>query len=468
MFIAESMGGGGFLPIDLSESLDSDSAWFRRKNTSTDEDGRFQIESPSGAAAQIAVRASGFAPLDDKRSLRSMESTDLGTIQLEEGVILAGRVLDEVGQPVAGVRLRAQATDGAEGLITVFSGEAGRLLTETDEGGNFRVDKLRTGPFLIRFLHDEFPTQSLEGTAPRPGVYRTDYLVDMGRSLSIAGQVVGMPEDLPQYMKVSASPVRGPEAAEGAEEATRRYGKVQADGRFRVGGLVEGVEYKVSLREGRGTWQGERLSASVRAQTGAVDVVLEWRVDAAVELRAVHAITGEPIEEFSLEAGIDWREPLMGPGGRPVQKHLGGRARFAGLHPRPNADQLSVRIEATGFEPWERTGLQIAEGEQLNLGDVALTPVPLLVVRVIDTKTGKPIRRSNVTLTEIQPDLANSMRGGDGVQVSVTSASVTTSSGGTETDFEGDVFFGNEERELTDEEGIARFSARPGKSFRIK
>ena len=425
----------------------------------TDGEGRFRFEGVAADALRVAVRASGFAPYDAV-DVPMPSSARLADIVLEPGVRLAGRVVDASGRPVSGVRvLRGGATSGF-----VFGG-ARVQVAATAADGSFEVDVLAAGPWSLRFESDSHPDARLSGRTERAGERVEGLLVQLAEGAAIRGRVSGaLPEgrDLGE-LRVSASPRRD----DADEPLEARRAEVAADGSFAVLGARAGQRYVLRAVRPDGSLDGipleflPGLSAPVEAMAGDSGVVLVLSPECALAFQVVDGATGEPLEEFTVNAGTDWRRPLDDESGRPRTRHPGGVVRVGDLRPRSSGERASLSIEAVGYLPYEAEGLRLTPGIDTELGTIALEPAPLLGVRVVDDVTGAPIEGADVLLAVVEPPEP----GPSGEVRRTIRASASLGGGG---DFASDLLEGETRTAKTDADGRARLTAFAGQDVRIR
>lgn len=112
----------------------------------TDREGYFEIGGLADGRFDLAADAAGFAPL----AVPGVElppgggRVDLGTLFLEPGLRLEGRVVDSNGEPVAEVRVWAR-DDNAMGMGGLIGAESREADARTGPDGRFVVDGLARG-----------------------------------------------------------------------------------------------------------------------------------------------------------------------------------------------------------------------------------------------------------------------------------------------------------------------------------
>ncbi len=103
----------------------------------TDSDGAFRLTAPAGPY-RLVVRKTGFAQSD-------VPATAPGgavEVRLKRGAAIAGRIVDERGEPVAGVKISALKAESGQ------RSTAGST-AETDDRGEYRLGGLPDGAFVV-------------------------------------------------------------------------------------------------------------------------------------------------------------------------------------------------------------------------------------------------------------------------------------------------------------------------------
>jgi protocatechuate 3,4-dioxygenase beta subunit len=454
----------GTFPLDGRGA--GDMAWLRRSETTSGSDGRFQLQGMRPGSLRLAVRSSGFAPYDEEdRALPSGTSFDLGSIELEPGVHLSGKVVDARGKPVEGADILRLAEAGIPSFGSQFGG-VGAPVAKTAADGSFAVDQLAVGAWTLRVESELHPHAMLNGETTSPGERVEGLLIALEEGDEIHGIVRGAPAG--QKFSVRALPraasVEGQVEAPAGPLGEAREAEVAADGTFQVRGVRRGLTYEVGLTRSDnrdrafGFAWAPGLAEPVRARSGERNVVLEYQPEAALVFQALDKRTSKPIEEFTVEAGIDWPMPQMGEDGRRVRARPEGRARVGNLRPQSPSDRAQLRIAAVGYSPFEADDLQIVAGQDTDLGPVYLEPLPLLTVKVVDAASGEPVSAANVVLSAVQPPEPGLFRQRIEVDVTADAAGDT-----------GDMHFPGDDsqRARTDEQGVARLTIPVGKSCRL-
>jgi len=465
--------GNAFDELALDE-IEPGDMWFQRVDAKTDAQGRFALDPRIQAQVRFAVRASGFAPLDADRTISSA-APDVGDLVLQPGVVLEGRVVDHGGRPVANAELRRRRT-GASPLL-MMGGRGGAVVAKSDATGTFRADTLPVGPWTLRVSSELAPDKEESGETTRPGEVVRGLTIQLEEGFEIAGLVTGAPPKEIQNLHVAASLTARGEGGEimGTMGGNQRRASIAADGAFVVRGLRKDGKYRLSVRQGAANATGAPVfgammrspnrSATLEATAGERGVELAYRAETAMTFQVVDASTGKAVTDLSIAAGSRFPAPLMDEKNRKVRDFPEGRVRYGALRTgggpvmRPGASAapsaFTLQIESPGYAPYERAGITLVEGTDNDLGVIRIEPTHVLRVRVLAAKNGAPIAGAKVSLDKVadggndRTTFAISLGGGGGDEEAV-------SFGG------GDAY-----RDVTDAEGRALVSSRPGSRARL-
>jgi protocatechuate 3,4-dioxygenase beta subunit len=467
--LASSVDGGmqflGSFPLDARGA--GEMSWLKRTETTSGSDGRFQLHGLRPGSMRLAVRGAGYAPYDESnRALPSGTSFDLGSIQLEPGVYLAGKVVDARGQAVEGADVLRLAEPG-QAEFGGFFGGAGVPVAKTAADGSFALDQLAPGPWALRVESEFYPHARLSGETSHAGEHVDGLVIALEEGLEIHGIVRGAPAG--ESFSVRAVPRGAQSEGEGDEEVHGPGGEprevaMAPDGTFQLRGLRRNLTYEIGLTRARqrnepfAFFWAPGLAEPVRARPGDLNVVLDYQPESALVFQALDKRTNKPIEEFTVEAGIDWPMPQMGEDGRRVRAHPEGRARVGNLRPKSPSDRAQLRIAAVGYSPFESDDLPLATGQDTDLGPIYLEPLPLLTVKVLDAASGEPLSAANVVLSAIDPQ--QGMQFGRRVELDISAEAGEDA---------GDMHFGGDrnQRARTDEQGVARLTIPVGSSCRL-
>lgn len=365
----------------------------------TDSKGRFELDAPKRSGSTLHVRASRFAPFSQD-GLPLPEDGNLGDFVLQPGAILAGSVLSDLGQPLEGAQLRVQAQQSQGGMsIVVASDRAGPADATTNTSGQFVLDELAPGPYLVSVHHALHPDKEVKGQCNEPGYQSGELTIQLDPGGAASGLVHGWGPADRETHEVQAQPM-------GADFVERvkgiRRGQItnrnSQTGEFEVTGLRLSKSYNFLVVRKGDPFFTQEDSASVTGRAGDHGLVLELNSRSGIEFQVVNASTGEPIEAFKASAGQFQLKPLQDVEGDTIERHPEGRASFSEVD--SDGSHTTLEIAAAGFEHYRNERVQISSGTMQNLGTIRLRPVPVLRVVVLDDITGNPIAKARVRLVD--------------------------------------------------------------------
>lgn len=188
--------------------------------STTDANGEYRIEAVPLGETTLNFQKKGFQPLRKGVAVESGEVR--ADVRLETGKVLSGRVVTEVGAPVAEAEVRAWS---------MAAGSVGAN-TRTDSSGRFTLDGLGSGVYEVRALRRGF----METTLPDVDIDRAGELtLTLRTGATISGRILGL--DLSR----EASPLRVAAAGAGIQST----GSVDQTGAYRIEGAPVG---KIGIR----------------------------------------------------------------------------------------------------------------------------------------------------------------------------------------------------------------------------
>jgi protocatechuate 3,4-dioxygenase beta subunit len=401
----------------------------QRLSVRTDDEGRFRLR-PEGTSAKVGLRvlARGYRVLERRVDRPDATDTDAGLLTLTAGAVIAGRVLDVAGKPVAGasVGLAREAErnlpvgfelrfPGMELLENLQPGQT----SVTDAEGRFELAHAEAGEITLRARHEEHPTTTRTGLAVAVGQSLLDVLLTMARGAEIRGTVLGLPAGASDLRVMAAAKPKASGEAAGplgmfaeAQDMLgdmgmafgERQSEIAADGSFVVRGLSSDTQYRLWVgRETRGIAGSGICSERLEAAAGTVGVQLRYEPGITVQFVVVDAKTGKPVEQMWV------RDQLRGGGGfgdlmamapSPVRSrsYPDGKVEVAGLRPK-KGQKLRLTIDAVGYGQLQRADLELPAQGSLDLGTLQLDPQPVLRVTVVAADTGRAVAGARVRLS---------------------------------------------------------------------
>ncbi len=250
----------------------------------SDPEGQYLVEGAAPGRQRVWVFHRDYRRFETTHVLGPDDN--LLDVELEAGVEVSGRVLDEQAQPVAGARVALRARDRRE--HSALSASDGAFHFATVPRARYRLAAEREG-----YASSAAPAEVLVETEPVRGLE-----VTLRKGATISGRILGLePEDLSRVV-VEAS----------TAQSSARRAEIDAEGRYRLAGLNPG---DWTLRGSVGS--GER-QVVVRQPVLADDRELECDLEFGGRLRLSGRVfvDGEPLadafvslrgQRFSTERG---------------------------------------------------------------------------------------------------------------------------------------------------------------------
>ena len=249
------------------------------------------VEGWDGARASVQAWARGYLPAIERFTVRAGEG---GTVRLEPGTAVSGRVLDRSGQPAGGARVVLSRVDEAGARTVLSSGQS-------DAGGRFRIGTGTGGSCeLVAELRQVGRSLPLRRELAPRGEWDAGDLHLHGTG-ELAGRVVFPGGEPVAELGLEAELLDG-EPLQGIRSARLA---TDTGGRFLFQGLTEGV---FQLKHGE--VEVPEFGAAGRARTGGPELELVLRA-ARLTVRAVDG-EGRPVPFFSASVrDVDAAEDLF-------------------------------------------------------------------------------------------------------------------------------------------------------------
>ncbi len=400
--------------------------------TTTDAEGRWELaELPAGRYTLMASKA-GYVTLQygQRRAFvpgRPIELADGQTLEnvnfnLPRGAVVAGRIVDEFGEPVADVMVTAMRYQYAGGRRQLVP--AGRF-AQTDDGGHFRIYGLPPGEFYLSATFREWAAMGATsdagyGYAPTyyPGVMSPQHAEPI--ALGLGGEISGLTFSLLPVRTVAISgtaldgqgrPMANALIQVSAHDNAMGVFSIQGgnrtreDGSFRVSNITPGDYTLIALpTQGMRGW-GENVEIGLADITvGSEDisgVVLSPPRGATIRGRVVLndlASSPPPPEAITITALPDGdSRPAFMMGNRPSQ--LGPDWTFelrvprspAAIRPLVMTQDWTLASVLVGGEDVTDTGLTFRDGETITDVQVVLTTTRTHVSGSVLDDRGQPV-----------------------------------------------------------------------------
>lgn len=311
----------------------------------TDDEGRFRIDGLSPGAIDLVVEAGGYQPwqrrLPPAARRGAKEGSEEIEIVLEEAAVVAGVILDAIGQPVIGAEVRPWEPPVPAGAIHYRS-----PLATSDGDGRYRIDDLAPGPARLEARH---PALGMDVREVVLAAGETGLDFRLAASARVSGRVVDG----------FGAPVAGAWVVAGSQLASWVPPRVVTDGggEFAIEGLSAGTYALEASKPGVGR-SGEPVEIALRDEP-VDDLLIELMPTGTVSGR-LFGLSLEELSEVRLHAG-----KLLDVGAVDFE----GRYRIEDL--APGAWTITAEIPRTGRQASGRVELAPRQGEavlDLDLG----------------------------------------------------------------------------------------------------
>lgn len=336
--------------------------------TRTDAAGNFRFEHVAAGIVTVRAVAPGFAAVEH-RAVEVSADTGLPTglrFELPRGESIAGLVVDPSGTPIAGARIEA---------LHLASREPFQATARSLEDGRFEVFGLIEGPFLLRVA-----AQGFIGTERKPiasGARSERFELQPKGSVRLQVRGDGLP---PQQFETL---LRGYDAEHDALRAVHdaqvqpfRAEDLDADGSCVLTGLEPGT-WIVQV-DAPGYARTFSAPFPIRAGEQDLPVLVEMSEGGALVGRCVDE-RGRPLFGVTVEtaAGFLDESPLMEILGAAIPSRTTSARTQTGEDGTFRLDHLApgeyrLRFDAQDRAPSSRSGIEVADGRQLDLGTVTL------------------------------------------------------------------------------------------------
>ncbi len=409
---------------------------YRWLETTTDEDGRFDLPGVPAGSGYVVSSSSAAMALEEVHGVDVVvgEVTQV-TLRGHEGATIAGCVVAPDGAPLAGANVAMVYLDISRVL---FSADGRSEPITTDAEGRFELRPVAAGRVAFVAAAEGLAPSQIEELAVVDGGRYADLELRMADGRPVRGKVVddqGQPvagaavelrpwerPDDPQFLKMMLKIRRidtttGPDGVFEARGMTGERVVVQAS----KAGYTTATKLGVKLDEAELVVQIQR-GCTVRGRVLDPDgqPVARFRIDTRSQAPKAQAAEGQPVDASARRDGADgmsgpsWQRGRRGQREQTVQLPEGqtmaergmsmegnwreiasddGRFELTGIPP----GAVRVRIRAEGYLDPENQEIELAAGQVGEELQFELRPGLCAAGVVLDAATGKPVSDAQVT-----------------------------------------------------------------------
>lgn len=355
----------------------------------TDASGIYRIGNLPPGEYTVTLKE-GLQGLPFVASPTSTRQVRLATSQLADhvdltvvlGVTIAGKVVDETGEPVAGAQVMASAAASDDQLLGHDTPCSNFCAAVSGEDGRFLLTGFANAQDVMVVARTTMRTSKQVGPMPVPEMGFTDLVLrlELDRTASVAGRVVSR-NGVGVKSSITASPRKQGEAWAGSVTS-----ETSPDGSFLLHGLQAGV-YDLLLLLGQTNRPNLRTLTMTEGQhisgmTLVYDQDLQ-EIGGRVVNEEAAAVQGALVHVQSMG-------DASGASNASVFTTLEGTFRIAALV----SGQYAMEVSAKGYEPVRIASVIAGEAMQ----DIVLRRPYTVIGRVIDDATNRPVSQFQAAL----------------------------------------------------------------------
>jgi protocatechuate 3,4-dioxygenase beta subunit len=261
-------------------------------------EGRFELRHLNPGRFQLRVRRKGFAPfaVPEIEIPPRTARVDLGTLTLDRGLAVEGKITDPRGVPLPGAELDLGPAFEPFAVEAKGLDSAQKALTGSD--GRFRFDDLRRGAhFDLRIKLQGYAPASVQVEVPAP----EPLAIEMKPGRTLSGRVTGPKGEPVQNASLSTREEIAIRLPGGLSKVPtqRPLGVTDGEGRFRVEGVAPG---KTDLEVNAAGYRFKRLQGfPVPEESNVEGLEISLEKGSVLEIRALDG-RGAPVAGALVEA----------------------------------------------------------------------------------------------------------------------------------------------------------------------
>ena len=343
----------------------------------TDANGKFEGWQAAGLQATFEVAAEGYTQIT--REVENAIEEEV-VISLKKGTTFRGRVVDELGKPIAWVRVGPGPTPDPEEKVYVLPALPFQRNTYTDASGLFTLNDVAGGHIWVNH-----PDIGIVNQEVMPADDVIDIQVERLLLYSVSG-VVSLNEGSVEYLEVRVFSTKRPSSSGPTRSKTDL---TDTTGAYRFDDLEPG-EYIILVRAPEELELAERtitIHRNIRSQTLVIedrDVTLNFDPLGDARITGIATYKGQPVSEVYVNSRVLADDPMKSVPASSTQTDKGGQFELRDL---PYA-QIEIRFfsSPSSRKRWSKVDtvdltdkkelsylaeLDMEERKTLNSGDIA-------------------------------------------------------------------------------------------------
>lgn len=364
--------------------------WFRLATGSTersftDPGGYFRLEDIEPGSHTVVVEAEGRVPARKSGVVVTADAdTDVGTVILEAGRRLEGRVLDgRDDSPIAGAAVEAFRPEGR--AFTFGARGTGGPSASSGPDGTFVLEGLEAGAYAVVVSHGEFAASEARVEIPTEG-QPPELVVRLGRGGRLEGTVRDAARQPVAGERIAL--MQGPFGVAGS-----RFTETGADGRYAFERLAPGSYTVYRIGKGPALALAGGMSSKTATVREGETTVVDFGEESSVRLRGRVLRGSKPVPQAMI---LFSRSDLFTPDSVAATNSDENGAYSVGLDSGGSYDVLVRPRDATGGVSGGAVPVRVTVPEAPEAQVDILLPAQGISGRVLD-ETGNPFAGAFVT-----------------------------------------------------------------------
>lgn len=343
--------------------------------------GDFEVTALGVGLYNLHITAVGFQEGNFKKVRVHRGQNTAQDYVLLPGLSIAGRVVDEDGEPIAGARVRPVQTGNprAQTMYIRFDDNS----NETDEEGRFAFNSLSRGKYSVLAWHHDYAAKQLRDV--NPGKTDLDIVLSFGSAVS--GTV---------SRKDDGSPIEGAKVVVNDLLDVKKHAVTDADGFYRITGIStsrRGTRYVNIQAEGFSRLSNQDVKVQEGKEVDNQD--FELLATATVKGRVVSS-NGQPVGRARVMAkrtGKNASVPVT------VGSAVSDETGAFNISNLEAGEETWISVLSSDYLEAESSTFDIEPGEAVEAGEIVLSLGGTVSGEIVDSK-GSPISGAVVSIRE--------------------------------------------------------------------